>query len=97
MQGDLAVNNFTDAKGAQWHDYGALADVTLVTTATASRVPISFILQDHVLPWASVCKDIREDQVATLRKLRGLENLVQSTWRRARDKLIAHVTEDVAR
>ena len=30
-------------------------------------------------------------------ELHGLENLVQSTWRRARDELIAHVTEDVAR
>ena len=71
-QGDLAANNLTDAKGAQWHDYGALADVTLATSATASRVAISFILQDQVLLSAWACKDIREDQVATPRKLYGL-------------------------
>ena len=96
-QGDLAANALTDAKGAQWHDYGALANVTLAPSATASRVPISFILQDQVLVSAWTCKDIREDQVATLQKLPGLKNLVQSTWRRARDELIAHVTENVIR
>ena len=78
-QGDLAANDLTDAKGAQWHDHGALADVALATSSTTSRVPISFILQDGVLLSAWACKDIREDQVATLWKLPGLENLVQST------------------
>ena len=43
-QGDLAANDLTDAKGAQWHDYRALAGVTLATSASESRVPISFIL-----------------------------------------------------
>ena len=66
-QRDLATADLTDAKGAQWHDYGALADVTLATSATASRVRISFILQDQVLLSAWACKDIGEDQVATLR------------------------------
>ena len=94
--GDLATADLTDTKGAQWHDYGALVDVTLATSAIVSRVPILFILQDQVLLLACVCKDIREDQVATLRRLPRLENLVQSTWRRARDELIAHVTQDVA-
>ena len=96
-QGELAANDLTDAKGAQWHDYGALPDVTLATSATASQVPISFILRDQVLLSAWACKDIKEDQIATLRKLPGLENLVQSMWRRARDELIAHVTKDMAR
>ena len=84
--GDLAASNLRDAKGAQWHDFGVLADVTLATSATASRVPISFFLQDQVLLLSWVCKDIWEDQVATLRNLPGLENLVQSTWKRARDE-----------
>ena len=35
--------------------------------------------------------------MATLRKLEGLENLVQGAWRRARNELIAHVMEDGAR
>ena len=95
--GDVATNDLTDAKGAQWHDYGMLADVTLATSATASRVPISFILQDQVLLSAWACKDVREDQVAALWKLPRLENLVQSTWRRVQDEPIAHLTEDVAR
>ena len=60
-RGDLVANDLTDAKGAQWHDYGALVDVTPVTSATASTVPISFILQDQVLLSAWACKDIRED------------------------------------
>ena len=95
--GDLAANNLTEAKGAQWHDFRALADVTVASSATTSRVPILFILQDHVLFSAWACKDIREDQVATLRKLPILENLVQSTWRWARDELIAHMTKDGVR
>ena len=43
-----------------------------------------------------MCKDIWEDQVTTLRKLLGLKKWVQNTWRRARDELIAHETQDVA-
>ena len=97
MPGDLAASDLTDAKGAQWHDFGALADVTLATSATAPRAPISFILQDQVLLVAWVCKNIQEDQVATLWKLPGLENLVQGTWRGARDELIVHVMEDGTR
>ena len=56
--GDLAATDPMDAKEAQWHDFGALATITLLTSATASRVPISFILQDQVLLSALVCKDI---------------------------------------
>ena len=95
--GDLAASDLTDAKGVQWHDFGALADVSLATSATASQVPTSFNLQDQFLLSAWVCKDIRGDQAATVRNLPGLEKLVHDTYRHAQDELIAHVMEDGAR
>ena len=58
---------------------------------------MSFILQDQALLFPCVCKDIREDEVGTRRRLPGLDNVVQGTWRRARDELMAHVKEDGAR
>ena len=85
------------AHRTQWHDFGALADVTLVASAVASRVPTLFVLQDQVVWSAWVCKDIREDQFTTLQKLPGLDNLTRDMWRRSREELIAHVTEDNSR
>ena len=95
--GDPAASDVTDAKGARYQDFGVLAGITLATSASASRVLMLFNLQDQVLPSAWVCKDILGDQLATVRKLLGVENLVQGTWRRAQDDLMAHVMEDGAR
>ena len=86
-----------DAKGAQWPKFCALADITLATSAAASQVPISFILQDQVFLLVWAFKDIREYQVAMLRRLPGLDNMVHCTWRWAKDELIVHVTENMTR
>ena len=65
QHGDLAACDLTDTKGAQWYDFSALADIIVATSAVASWVPISFVLQDQVLLSVWACKDIHEDQVAT--------------------------------
>ena len=97
MPGALAASDITDAKGARWHDFGALVDITMATSAAATRAPIWLVPQDQVLLSAWACKDICEDKVDPLRRLPGLENLVQGGWRRAKDELITHMTEVVTR
>ena len=69
MPGDLAAQDLVDAKGTQWHGFSALASTTLATSVVASKVPISFVLQDQVLLSAWVWKDMCDDQVAALRQL----------------------------
>ena len=55
--GELAASDLADSKGAQWHDFGVLADITVATSSMVSEVLVLIILQDQLLLSAWVRKD----------------------------------------